>query len=209
MRLHVVQGCLRFLDKTHNCGSFAKQFQLNISMDTFGPYVCVPVKCPFHNKNRSCITFVNAPATIIPAWRSNQLGDIYSKIVVSKAGDFIVHMLHIRYFSKTNENLSSENDPLLFILSLVGHEAFPGILLYFTSKKSTVTSNHLPHPHRESPWGDEKLSDTLTARRLGENGKSWISKFSLNNITQILLHIKDYNICNSSSLTDMRLLPQK
>ena len=27
----------------------------------------------------------------------------------------------------------------------------------------TVTSNHLPRPHRESPWGDEKLSDTLTA----------------------------------------------
>ena len=45
--------------------------------------------------------------------------------------------------------------------------------------------------------------------RLGENGKCWISKFSLNNITQILLHIKDYNIWNSFSLTDMRLLPQK
>ena len=58
----------------------------------------------------------------------------------------------------------------------------------------TVTSNHLPRPHRESPWGDEKLSgDTLTAEA----------------ITQILLHIKDYNIWNSFSLTDMRLLPQK
>ena len=45
--------------------------------------------------------------------------------------------------------------------------------------------------------------------RLGENGKCWISKFSLNDITQILLHIKDYNIWNSFSLTDMRLLPQK
>ena len=45
--------------------------------------------------------------------------------------------------------------------------------------------------------------------RLGENGKRWVSKFSLNNITQILLHIKDYNIWNSFSLTDMRLFPQK
>ena len=45
--------------------------------------------------------------------------------------------------------------------------------------------------------------------RLGENGKCWISKFSLNDITQILLHIKDYNIWNSFSLTDMRLLPLK
>ena len=33
----------------------------------------------------------------------------------------------------------------------------------------TVTSNHLPRPHRESPWGDEKLSDTLTA----EAGRKW------------------------------------
>ena len=30
-----------------------------------------------------------------------------------------------------------------------------------------------------------------------------------NDITQILMHIKDYNIWNSFSLTDMRLLPQK
>ena len=43
--------------------------------------------------------------------------------------------------------------------------------------------------------------------RLGENGKRWISKFSLNNFTQILLHIKDYDIWNSFS--DTRLLPQK
>ena len=34
---------------------------------------------------------------------------------------------------------------------------------------TTVTSNHLPRPHRESPWGDEKLSDTLTA----EAGRKW------------------------------------
>ena len=72
----------------------------------------------------------------------------------------------------------------------------------------TVTSNHLPRPHRESPWGDEKLSDTLTAET-GRKWKMWISKFSLNNIEQILLHIKDYNIWNSFSLIDMRLLPQK
>ena len=45
--------------------------------------------------------------------------------------------------------------------------------------------------------------------KLGEIGKRWISKFSLRNITQILLYIKDYDIWNSFSLTDMRLLPQK
>ena len=45
--------------------------------------------------------------------------------------------------------------------------------------------------------------------RLGENGKCCISKFSLNDITQILLHIKDYNSWNNFSLTDVRLLPQE
>ena len=49
------------------------------------------------------------------------VGVTYNKQVVSKAGDFIVHMSHMVYFSKTNENRSSENNPLLFILSLVGH----------------------------------------------------------------------------------------
>ena len=49
------------------------------------------------------------------------VGVTYNKLVVSKAGDSIVHMSHIVYFSKTNEYRSSENDPLLFILSLVGH----------------------------------------------------------------------------------------
>ena len=53
------------------------------------------------------------------------VGVTYNKLVVSKAGDFIVHMSHMVYFSKTNENRSSENDPLLFILSLVGHGPNP------------------------------------------------------------------------------------
>ena len=44
--------------------------------------------------------------------------------------------------------------------------------------------------------------------KLGEKGKRWISKFCLNSITQILCHIKDYNIWNSYSLTDMWLIPQ-
>ena len=35
--------------------------------------------------------------------------------------------------------------------------------------QSTVTSNQLPRPHSESLWGDEKLSDTLTA----EAGRKW------------------------------------
>ena len=51
------------------------------------------------------------------------VGVTYNKLVVSKAGDCIAHMSYIIYFSKTNENRSSENenDPLLSILSLVGH----------------------------------------------------------------------------------------
>ena len=44
------------------------------------------------------------------------VGVTYNKLVVSKAGDFIVHMSHMVYFPKTNENRSSENDPLLFVL---------------------------------------------------------------------------------------------
>ena len=44
------------------------------------------------------------------------VGVTYNKLVVSKAGDFIVTMSHIVYFPKTNENKSSENDPLLYIL---------------------------------------------------------------------------------------------
>ena len=38
------------------------------------------------------------------------VGLTYNKLVASKAGDFIVHMSHMVYFSKTNENRSSEND---------------------------------------------------------------------------------------------------
>ena len=44
------------------------------------------------------------------------VGVTYNKLVVSKAGDFIVHMSYTVYFPKTNENRSSEKDPLLFIL---------------------------------------------------------------------------------------------
>ena len=40
------------------------------------------------------------------------VGVTYNKLVVSKAGDFFVHMSHMVYFPKPNENGSSENDPL-------------------------------------------------------------------------------------------------
>ena len=53
------------------------------------------------------------------------VGVTYNRLVVSKAGDFTVHMSHMIYFSKTSENRSSENDPLLDILSLVGHSPNP------------------------------------------------------------------------------------
>ena len=74
----------------------------------------------------------------------------------------------------------------------VQHPIFP-VRFETSHPKTTVTSNHLPSPHRESPWGDEKLSDTLMTDA-GRKWKRWISKFCLNNVTQILLHIKDYNI---------------
>ena len=63
-----------------------------------------------------------------------------------------------------------------------------------------------PTANRQRRW---ESYPTRWRPRLGENGKCWIWKFSLNDITQILLHIKDYNIWNSFSLTDMRLLPRK
>ena len=53
------------------------------------------------------------------------VGVTYNRLVVSKAGDFTVQMSHIMYFSKTNENRSSESDPSLDILSLVGHSPNP------------------------------------------------------------------------------------
>ena len=36
------------------------------------------------------------------------VGVTYNSLVVSKAGDFTVHMSHIMYFSKTYKNRSSE-----------------------------------------------------------------------------------------------------
>ena len=54
-------------------------------------------------------------------------------------------------------------NPWPYFLTLVA------ILLNREGIDGTVTSNHLPRPHRESPWGDEKLSDTLTA----EAGRKW------------------------------------
>ena len=79
-------------------------------------------------------------------------------------------------------------------------------LKYAPSTQSPPIICHAPTASRREAT---RSYPTRWRPRLGENGKSWISKLSLNNITQILLHIKDYNICNSSSLTDMQLLPQK
>ena len=52
-------------------------------------------------------------------------GVTYNRLVVSKAGYFTVHMLHIMYFSKTNEKRNSEYNPFLDILSLVWHSPNP------------------------------------------------------------------------------------
>ena len=66
------------------------------------------------------------------------VGVTYNKLVVSKTGDFIVHMA---YFSKTNENRSSENDPFRFILSLVGHGPNP---------LSMISISNMRHSHASS-----------------------------------------------------------
>ena len=67
-------------------------------------------------------------------------GVTYNKLVVSKAGDFIEHMSHMVYFSKTNENRSSENDPLLFILSLVGHGPNPLSMISISNMRHSQAS---------------------------------------------------------------------
>ena len=67
----------------------------------------------------------------------------------------------------------------------------------------TVTSNHCPYAsHRQAT----RSYPTRWRSKLGENGKRWISKFSLTNSTQILRYITADNIWNSYSLTYMRLL---
>ena len=69
-------------------------------------------------------------------------GVTYSKLVVSKVGDFIVHHVsHIIYFSKTNENRSSENDPLLFILALVGHSPNPLTMISISNMRHSQASS--------------------------------------------------------------------
>ena len=70
----------------------------------------------------------------------------YNRVVVSKAGDFTVHMSHIMYFSKTNENRSSENDPLLDILSLVGHSPNPLSMISISNMRHSQASSCLVHP---------------------------------------------------------------
>ena len=60
-------------------------------------------------------------------------------------------------FSNTRPSINCQNVELRFMPGVSWQQwAIP-----------TVTSNHLPHPHRESPWGDEKLSDTLIDSHLG------------------------------------------
>ena len=85
------------------------------------------------------------------------VGVTYNKLVVSKAGDFIVHMSHMVYFSKTNENRSSENDPLLFILSLVGHG--PNTL-------SMISISNMRHSQASSCISPVKIDKTVARPRL-------------------------------------------
>ena len=95
---------------------------------------------PSTTKTGLIFFFVYAPASIIPAWRKNHFGVTYNKLVASKAGDFIEHMSHMVYFSKTNENRRSENDPLLFILSLVGHGPNPLSMISISNMRHSQAS---------------------------------------------------------------------
>ena len=69
------------------------------------------------------------------------VGVTYNRLVVSKAGDLTVHMSHIMYFSKRNHNRSSENDPLLDILSLVGHSPNPLSMISISNMKHSQASS--------------------------------------------------------------------
>ena len=55
----------------------------------------------------------------------------------------------------------------------------------------TVTSNHLPRPRRESPLGDEKLSDTLTV-------ETAVFDFNISPVANVMK--------NSSGLLDLKIL---
>ena len=65
----------------------------------------------------------------------------YNRLVVSKAEDFIIHMSHMIYFSKTNENKSSENDPLLDILSLIGDSPNPLSMILISNMRHSQASS--------------------------------------------------------------------
>ena len=69
------------------------------------------------------------------------VGVTYNKLVVAKAWDFIVHMSHMVYVYKTNENRCSENDPLLFILSLVGHGPNPLSMISISNMRHSQASS--------------------------------------------------------------------
>ena len=71
------------------------------------------------------------------------VGVTYSKLMVSKAEDFIVHMSHMVYFSKTNDNRSSEYDPLLFILSLEGHGPNPLSMISISNMRHSQASSSI------------------------------------------------------------------
>ena len=71
------------------------------------------------------------------------VGVTYNKLVVSKAGDFTVHMSHIMYFFLKRMTIvctSSENDPLLDILSLVGHNPNPLSMIFISNIRHSHVS---------------------------------------------------------------------
>ena len=93
-------------------------------------------------------------------------GVTYNRLVVSKAGDFIVHMSHIIYFSKTNENRSSENDPLLFILSLVGHSPNPLSMISISNMGHSQVSSCIS-PVKKLLWVESCNFSVSTSCALG------------------------------------------
>ena len=80
------------------------------------------------------------------------------------------------------------------------------ICLGYRYDKTTVASNHLPRPHRESPQAMRKLSDSLIASQLGQRRYRFRKKKMIFNQVQIVSHSRscisqEKYIFNHSTLT--------
>ena len=114
----------------------------------------------------------------------------YSWISTSLISKFISFSLHvwtsrINGWTVWNKLHTGQNDgpklkvDAVCLLGTLENVVYTGFVFMYVCV--TVTSNHLPCPHRD-------IYPTHWRPKPGEKGKRWIPKFCLNNITQILCH---------------------